>query len=179
MELIAEPLTASAFAPFGAVLEAPADPGRQYFDEHLMNRRPASRTSLSISRLLPIAQLPLRAELFERHEFSSQTFLPLSASRYLVIVAPAAAAGGPDAARARAFVAQAGQGISYHANIWHHGMTVLDAPAVFSVLMWRDGTSGDEEFVTLPRPLTIHVPSVPKQIVEQSVWDKQATRSSR
>jgi ureidoglycolate lyase len=156
MELTAEPLTAPAFAPFGAVLEGPPDPGRHYFDAQLMNRRPASRTSLSISRHLPLERLPLHAKLFERHEFSSQTFLPLSVARYLVIVAPAAA-GGPDAARTRAFVGRAGQGVSYHAGTWHHGMTVLDAPAVFSVLMWRDGTSGDEEFVELPTPLTVHV----------------------
>jgi ureidoglycolate lyase len=138
------------------VLEAPADPGRRYLDDHLVNQRPGARTSLSVSHLAPIAQLPLRAELFERHLFSTQTFLPLTVTRYVVIVAPAGA--GPNAAQARAFVGRAGQGVSYHAGTWHHGMTVLDAPAAFAVLMWRDGTSGDEEFVSLPAALTIHVP---------------------
>jgi ureidoglycolate lyase len=159
MELTAKPLTASAFAPFGALLEGPSDPGRRYVDDCLANLRPSARTSLSLSRLSPIEVLPFRAELLERHELSSQTFLPMSVARYLVIVAPAAAGGGPDAAHACAFVGRAGQGITYHAGTWHHGMVVLDAPALFSVLMWRDGSSGDEEFVQLPSPLTVHVPA--------------------
>jgi ureidoglycolate lyase len=155
--LLAEPLTAASFAPFGAVLEAPSEPGRRYFEEQLVNRRPDAWTSLSISRLAPLTALPLCAELFERHEFSSQTFLPLSVSRYLVVVAPAAAT--PDAALARAFVGRAGQGVSYHAGTWHHGMTALDSPASFATLMWRDGTSRDETFVTLSSALTVQVPA--------------------
>lgn len=157
MELTATPLTASAFAPYGDVLAAPADPGRTYFPDGLGNRRPSAGLSLSLSKLAPTA-LPLRTALFERHAFSSQTFLPLSVSRYLVIVAPPAADGGPDAAQVRAFVAGPGQGITYRAGTWHHGMTVLDRAAEFAVVMWRDGTAADEEFVPLPRELVITVP---------------------
>jgi ureidoglycolate lyase len=158
MELIATPLTAAAFAPFGDVLAAPADPGRVYFPDGLANGRPSAALSLSLSRLTPAA-LPLRSALLERHAFSSQTFLPLSVSRYLVIVAPPGADGGPDAGAVRAFVAGPGQGITYRAGTWHHGMTVLDRPAEFAVMMWRDGTAADEEFVTLARELVIAVPT--------------------
>ena len=38
---------------------------------------------------------------------------------------------------------------------WHHPVTVLDAPASFAVLMWRDFTAGDEEFVDVKTPVTI------------------------
>lgn len=158
MEIVAEPLTAAAFAPFGQVLESPDAFGRRYFDDGLVNRRAEAGLSLSVSRIAPTPARPLVATLFERHEFSSQTFLPLAVSRYLAIVAPASPDGGPDAARARAFVAQAGQGITYAAGTWHHGMTVLDMPGVFGVLMWRDGGSGDEEFVPLRTPVTIVIP---------------------
>jgi ureidoglycolate lyase len=41
---------------------------------------------------------------------------------------------------------------------WHHPLTVLDGPASFAVLMWRDGTTGDEEFVPVDPPLTIVLP---------------------
>jgi ureidoglycolate lyase len=160
MDLIAEPLTAEAFAPYGDVLEAPTDPGRRYVDGGLSNQRTGAATSLSISTIAPTDARDLRTDMLERHAFSSQTFLPLSVSRYLVIVAPDAAGGGPDGSRARAFVARAGQGITYHAGTWHHGMTVLDRPAQFAVLMWRDGSSGDEEFVPLGAMLTVTVPSV-------------------
>jgi ureidoglycolate lyase len=158
MEITATPLTAAAFAPYGDVLAAPVDPGRVYFPDAIGNGRPSAALSLSLSRLTPVA-LPLRSALLERHAFSSQTFLPLSVSRYLVIVAPPAPDGGPDAGAARAFVAQAGQGITYRAGTWHHGMTVLDRGAEFAVVMWRDGTAADEEFVTLPGELVISVPA--------------------
>ena len=157
MALIARPLTAEAFAPFGAVFEAPSEPGRVPAHDGLSNRRPGAAPSLRLTRLAPLARLPVRAELFERHAFSSQTFLPLAVGRYLVIVAPDATAGGPDGAGARAFIGRAGQGVTYRAGLWHHGMTALDQPATFAVLMWCDGTSGYEEFVTLPAPLTVRV----------------------
>jgi ureidoglycolate lyase len=44
---------------------------------------------------------------------------------------------------------------------WHHPVTVLDGPASFAVLMWRDGTAGDEEFVPVTAPLTIVLPDEP------------------
>ena len=31
-------------------------------------------------------------------------------------------------------------------------------PGVFAVLMWRDGTPADEEFVAVPAPLTVEGP---------------------
>jgi ureidoglycolate lyase len=34
---------------------------------------------------------------------------------------------------------------------------VLDTPASFAVLMWRDGSAGDEEFVPVTSPLTVDV----------------------
>ncbi len=147
MNIVAQPLTAEAFAPYGDVLAAPADPGRSYFEGGLGNARPGARPSFSLVHRLPLAGLPLEAKLLERHEFSSQTFLPLDAGRWVIIVCPHAAAGGPDLAGLRAFIARPDQGVTYRMNTWHHGLTVLDRPARLAVFMWRDGTSGDEEFV--------------------------------
>lgn len=158
MRIVAEPLNAAAFAPFGDVLAPPTARGRDYFDAGLGNARAGARASLSMSRVAPLAQLPLKATMLERHEFSSQSFVPLDVSRWLVIVAPAAPGGGPDAAKARAFVAGPGQGITYHVGTWHHGLTVLDREARFAVFMWRDGTAGDEEFVPLAEPFDVVLP---------------------
>ena len=99
--------------------------------------------------------------VLERHEHSSQTFIPLSVKRYLVLATLDAPGGGPDLARLRAFVARAGQGVTYAMGTWHHPVTVLDGPASFAVLMWRDGTAGDEEFVPVTTPLTIVLPQEP------------------
>lgn len=155
MKLILEPLAAGAFAPFGDVLEVPHPSGRSYFDGALGNLRPAARPSLSLSRKEELSSLPLTARQMERHEFSSQSFVPIEAGRWLVVVAPHAADGRPEMAGARAFLAGPHQGVTYKANTWHHPLTILDRPAAFAVYMWLDGGKGDEEFFTLPAPVTI------------------------
>ncbi|MSQ21243.1 MAG: hypothetical protein EXR39_17285 [Betaproteobacteria bacterium] len=48
--------------------------------------------------------------------------------------------------------------VTYHMGTWHHALTVLDRPARFAVLMWRDGTPADEELITLAAPLTVVIP---------------------
>jgi ureidoglycolate lyase len=158
MQIIAEPLTETAFAPYGDVLAAPAEFGRAYFDEGLKSGRTSAWPSLSVSRVRPLASLPLEAKVMERHEFSSQSFLPLDVSRWLVVVAPHAADGGPDTARAVAFLVRPGQGVTYRANTWHHPLTILDRPGRFAVVMWRDGSKTDEEFRTLATPFTVRLP---------------------
>ena len=150
MELIALPLTADAFAPYGEVLEAPAEAGRTFFESSLGNLRPGARPSLKIVTKLPVRGLPLEANVLERHEFSLQSFVPLDMGRMLIVVAPHAPEGGPDVKRALAFLASSRQGVTYRPNTWHHGATVLDKPARFAVFMWCDGTAGDEQFVSVP-----------------------------
>lgn len=156
--IVAEPLTAEAFKLFGAVLEGPPTPGRVFVSETLANGRAHAPVCLSVATVEPKKDLPLRVTVLERHEHSSQTFVPLSVSRYLVLATLDAPGGGPDLTRLRAFVARAGQGVTYAMGTWHHPVTVLDTPASFAVLMWRDGTPGDEEFVPITTPLTVVVP---------------------
>ena len=151
MRLALQPLTAESFAPFGEVLETPGAPGRAYFDRALANRRSAASPSLSIVLKEPLDATPLRSKTMERHAFSSQSFIPLDAGRWLAVVAPHALEGsGPDMARALAFLARGDQGVTYGADVWHHPFTVLDRPACFAVMMWRDGTAADDEFVEVP-----------------------------
>jgi ureidoglycolate lyase len=157
MKIVPQKLTQDAFAPFGDVIDMPDQAGRTYYEKALGNLRTGAWPSLSVSLKAETHDRPLRAELLERHEFSSQTFLPLDVARWLVMVAPHAAAGGPDRASVRAFIATAKQGVTYRPNTWHHGLTVLDRPGRFAVFMWRDGTTGDEEFVPV-EPFTVLIP---------------------
>ncbi|ONG58691.1 hypothetical protein BKE38_02625 [Pseudoroseomonas deserti] len=143
-------LTSEAFAPYGEVLEPPNQPGRVYFERALGSARAGAWPSLAFSWREPHPGGLLRVSTMERHEFSSQSFIPLGPSRSVVLVAPHAATGGPDMDRAEAFLAGRGQGVTYAANVWHHPLTVLEVPARFAVVMWRDGTVGDEEFVPVP-----------------------------
>ena len=157
MEIVPQPLIQKAFAPYGDVIDIPSEAGRQYYENALGNLRPSARPSLSVSLKAETPDRPLAANLLERHEFSSQTFVPIDVARWLVVVAPHAKTGGPDTQAVRAFIATGKQGVTYKPNTWHHGLTVLDKPGRFAVFMWRDGTKGDEEFVPV-EPFTILVP---------------------
>ncbi|GAA5969566.1 hypothetical protein JCM11641_008162 [Rhodosporidiobolus odoratus] len=72
-------------------------------------------------------------KVLERHEFSSQAFVPMGgegAGRYLVLVALAGEDGSPSLPTLRAFLALPSQGISYHPNVWHHPLLPIgDSPA--------------------------------------------------
>ena len=59
-------------------------------------------------------------------------------------------------ARARAFLCRPDQGVTYGANVWHHPFTVLDRVARFAIVMWRDGTKTDEEFVKVA-PFSVEI----------------------
>lgn len=153
MRLTLEPLTTEAFAPFGEVLACPEEPGRVYIEAALDNRRAHAKPSLSFSTKEPAA-LPLASTTMERHLHSSQSFVPMGAGRWLVLVAPHGADGGPDMTKARAFLARPDQGVTYGANVWHHPSTVFDRIARFAIFMWKDGTSDDDEFVQVA-PFTV------------------------
>jgi len=155
MELIPQPLTKDAFAPFGDVIDVPQQAGRTYYEEALGNLRPQARPSLSMTHRLPTPDRPIKSKTMERHEFSSQTFVPVDVARWLIVVAPHAAKGGPDMASARAFIATGQQGVTYRPDTWHHGLTTLDQPGRFAVFMWRAG-SQDEEFVPV-EPFTVRI----------------------
>ena len=157
MQIDPRPLTSDAFAPFGDVIDVPNEPGRTYYEGALGNLRPGAHASLSMAFRAETPDRPLKADLLERHEFSSQTFVPIDVARWLIVVAPHARAGGPDLAGAKAFIATGRQGVTYKPNTWHHGLTVLDKPGRFAVFMWRDGGKGDEEFVPV-KPFTIRIP---------------------
>ncbi|GAA6024809.1 hypothetical protein JCM11491_005615 [Sporobolomyces phaffii] len=89
--------------------------------------------------------------VLERHEYSSQTFVPMNGARgrtddkdegYLVLVALPGQDGSPDLATLRAFVASSSQGITYHANVWHHPLIALgEEPMDFSCVVWETGVA--------------------------------------
>jgi ureidoglycolate lyase len=108
----------------------------------------------------PSPYLPLRIDALERHEFSSQTFVPIEIGRWLIVVAPSAAPGRPDAKRAQAFLASPRQGISYRPDTWHSGLHVFDKVARLAVFMWIEGTPADEEVVPVA-PFTVRDAQAP------------------
>jgi len=149
--LVAQPLTAQAFAPFGQVVSAGLSQGaaanqgtavRFDWSAALASARPGARPNLAVFRALPQA-LPFAVKLLEQHPYSTQAFLPMVCSRLLVIVAPTAADGGPELSGLTAFVAGPGQGVNYGVGTWHHPIVALDMPAELAMLAWEDGGPGD------------------------------------
>lgn len=152
--LTLEPLTADAFAPFGDVIEVSGEFGRHYFSDALGNARPAVPPSLSVTTKAPSA-LPLTLTAMERHEYSSQTFVPMDVSRWLVVVAPHGRDGGPDIDGMRGFLARGDQGVTFGVDVWHAPNAVLDRPSRMAIFMWAAGDDGDEEFRDLPEPVML------------------------
>ena len=153
MILTPAPLDPDAFAPFGQVAARPAPGGRIEVGPP-RTLRATVPPCLRWTTARPAA-LPLRVTTMERHRFSSQSFIPAAGARWLVLVAPHAAVGGPDMARARAFLADDTRAITYAPDVWHHPLTALGAEAGFAVLTFLDGSKDDEEFVPVHEDVTV------------------------
>jgi ureidoglycolate lyase len=135
--IVAQPLTAAAFAPFGDVLEATGEPDR------IINRGLCGRwhdlarldfgdgrAGISLFRAEPRA-LPYVLDLLERHPDGSQAFLPMTHDPFLVIVAPDEE-GRPG--EPLAFITAPGQGVNYARGTWHGVLTPLAPPGLFAVI---------------------------------------------
>lgn len=155
MTVVATAADAATFEAYGAFIERPTRLGdRRIYSEWL-----APRLGLGLqfhTNLVPPSTLPLTLERVERHPHAAQVFLPLAASRYLVIVMDSNDAGAPEAASAQAFLVPSTLGVAYRAGVWHAGITALDDEASFAVLMWR-GAANDDEFEVIP-PLVVLPP---------------------
>jgi ureidoglycolate lyase len=153
MRLMAAPLTAAAFAPFGDVIETEgrthypinAGTGQRYNDLAKVEVTAASgRPLISILSAEPVV-LPLRLRLMERHPLSSQAFIPLSSTPFLVVVAPP---GALDIECIRAFRSNGRQGVNYRTGTWHHPLLALEQTSQF-LIVDRGGEGGNCDEISL------------------------------
>ncbi len=145
------PLEAAAFRPFGEVIDrCDARMARAInvgtatrLDD--LGRVDASlrgaHVGIGLVRATPRA-LPFRLQCVERHRRGSQAFVPLSGSRWLVIVAVRGRA--PSSSDLKVFVASGQQGVNYARGTWHHPLLVLDQAAEFLVVD-RVADVGDDD----------------------------------
>lgn len=140
IELKPEPLTARAFAPFGEVIDPRAAETRsinfglttRFHDLATVDvAGEGARALVNVFRTQPI-ELPHRVRVMERHPLGSQAFIPMRATRFLVLVGEGADAVEIDSLRL--FIAGDGQGVNYFRNTWHHYQMVLDRAADFLVI---------------------------------------------
>ncbi|HKE43901.1 MAG TPA: ureidoglycolate lyase [Steroidobacteraceae bacterium] len=147
-----EPLTRAAFAAFGDVIEAgnafdlinsgTTQQYRKLTDIDVSTD--GGKTQISLYRVVPY-RLPHTIDMLERHPLSSQLFMPLNASPFLVVVAPAGER--IDRASVRAFVTNGAQGVNYRRGTWHHPVIALANPSEFLVVdRVGPGANCDEVF---------------------------------
>jgi ureidoglycolate lyase len=158
--LIAQPLLAKTFAPFGDVIEA-AEPYRTINYGHTLRFDSGAtldldakngRPGVSIFRAAPLPA-PISIEVMERHPLSSQAFYPLSPNPYLVVVAPK---GTFDPSKICAFLAAPEQGVNYHPGVWHHYLLALHTISDFLVIdRLGEGENCDE--VKLENGPSVHL----------------------
>ena len=158
MAISARPLTAEAFAPFGAVIECGAGEVIAINEgtcerhhalarlEHAAGRVPI----LSIFRAQP-RTLPLALRMMERHPLGSQAFVPLERRPWVAVVAPDrdGRPGPPVAFRCRG-----DQGLSYGPGVWHHPLIALERRSDFLVVD-SAGDAPNLEEADFPEPWTL------------------------
>lgn len=121
----------------------------------IQNRRSDARLNMCVFRC-SAAKLPLTIGLLEKHEHSTQIFLPMNATAaYLAIVCLGGDAPDPDTLSA--FLVEGAQGISYHPGVWHYPMTALDEPIDFACLVAENESKADCTIHHFDHPITISI----------------------
>ena len=159
IELRPETLTAEAFSPYGDVVESAASVAEEMnaerferFDDLCRVEAHDGRVAISIARCRIATELPHEFAMVERHPHGSQSFVPVTPCRMMVVVAPAGSA--PTAADLRAFVSNGRQGINYHRGTWHMPLIAFDESQEFLIID-RVGDSPNCDLHDLDQPVML------------------------
>jgi ureidoglycolate lyase len=154
-----EPLERARFAPFGDVIDLHADwfainqgTTRRYHalgDIQVLGEGGRGVISLAVAQA---AAQPVRVRMLERHPLGSQAWVPRGNAAFIAVVAPNGPDDKPLETGIRAFLARPGQGVNYHAGVWHHPLICLAEQGEFLVVD-RDGAGNncDEADLITPR----------------------------
>lgn len=150
----APPLTQSAFAPYGDVIEVGAVPFIEINEGKCRRFTDLAgidiidgRAGLSLFAA-EIRPLPHVCTLVERHPLGSQCFVPMNGSSYLVIVAPDQdGEPGP----LEAFTAGPEQAVNIARNTWHGVLAPISGGGLFAVIdRIGEGLNLEEAELSLP-----------------------------
>jgi ureidoglycolate lyase len=156
------PLTKSAFAPYGDVIEADASTVR-LINGGTTERFHALSKPQVIGAPVPLIinifrsqprQFPYQVTMMERHPFASQSFSPMSGQPFLIAVSDDEA---DRPSKPLVFLAQPHQGVNYFANVWHHPLMAIGKVSDFLVVD-RDDTAANYEEVFFETPYLIGEP---------------------
>jgi ureidoglycolate lyase len=142
-------------SPYVTVLQSGGN--RNLFEQVLQDGACPGQLALAVSHVLPAEGTTVAVAKFERHPHTTQSFLPLSVGRWLIVVAPTLPDGSPDLTNVRSAVGQQGDAICIERDVWHTTLTVLDRAAEVVMVMWRAESGADTVYSDLARPLAIDV----------------------
>jgi len=154
-----QPLSASAFAPFGDVIQrAEAIAEKINYGQTLkyadLARVDSSdndgETTISLYRSQP-AELPFLIERLERHPLGSQAFMPLHGRPFPVIVAPPG--DEPDVRNIMGFISDGEQGVNIHRGVWHHYQLSIGESCDYLVIDRAGPEQNCEEWLLHPQLL--------------------------
>lgn len=161
LKLCAQELTASAFAPYGEVIECsrvqnvPMNDARfDRFDNLCsIDVGDDGEVAVGIVRSRIKNSLPYRIEIMERHPLGTQAFIPLFRQCFVVVVAPP----GPDfePADLRAFHSNGSQGINYWRGTWHMPLISLEVDESFLVID-RSGHQSNTDIRKISSPVILN-----------------------
>lgn len=152
------PLTAAAFAPFGDVIEVSGPPDKIINQgmcgrHHDLARLDFADGVAGISLFDAKArQLPYTIDMMERHPQGSQAFIPVSQTRFLVVVA---GDDGGRPAQPKAFLTAPGQSVNLHRAVWHGVLAPMQTAGQFVVVdRIGDGPNLEEHWFQTPYIIT-------------------------
>ena len=161
IEIVARPLAAEDFAPFGEVIEKEGAEKISINNGLCTRYHDLATIELSGQEAKPLISIfsskpclmPLSLKMVERHPFGSQAFIPFLRAPFLVIVAKDVE-GQP--AQPEVFVTSKGQGINIRQNVWHGVLSPLHEAADFLVIdRGGEGNNLEEFFFSEPYSVTL------------------------
>ncbi|MFD1157525.1 ureidoglycolate lyase [Roseovarius aestuarii] len=152
--LTVAPLTAEAFTPYGDVIEARGAPTKMINQGMCGRHHDLAQLDFADGRAgislfdAKARHLPHMVDMVERHPEGSQAFMPVSQTRFLVVVADDDN-GTP--VNPTAFVTAPGQSINLHRGVWHGVLAPINAPGQFAVVdRIGDGPNLEEHWFDEP-----------------------------
>ena len=144
--LAIEPLSAAAFAPYGAMLGQPYDANAptpaftnantDFWHQHAFDTGRGGRTEvLGVN----YRRCDGRIDTLEVHHLTQQAIVPLGSVGVIHVVACSDAQGAPDLTTLRAFEIPPGQGICMQPGCWH--ATQVEADEATCLMLTRDSTT--------------------------------------
>lgn len=161
------PLTREAYRAYGDIIAAfddvpyrPANMNTAKRFNHLcdlQNLRSAdAKLNVCVFRCSAWMEPVLELKLLEKHQYSSQAFIPMDReARYLAVVCLGEET--PDLSTLCAFVVEGPYGVSYRPGVWHYPMTALNRSIDFSCLVFENESKDDCQIFALTPPVLIEL----------------------